>query len=61
LGLAATETEHGLALTMTLSDDIRDYEPPHGFDPQSACAESRMRGYIAASAALICLIGWILH
>jgi hypothetical protein len=46
---------------MPLSHDIPDLELAFPSDRPASCAESRMRGYIAASALLICLIGWILH
>jgi hypothetical protein len=46
---------------MPLSDDIPDHEQALAIDGHASGADSRMRSYIAASALLICMIGWALH
>ncbi|MCJ2056241.1 hypothetical protein MKL09_06725 [Methylobacterium sp. J-048] len=55
------KTEIREDLTMTMRDDIQDYEFLHAVDARMPSEESRMRTYIVASALLICLIGWVLH
>lgn len=59
--LEPEKTESKEDLTMTMRDDIQDYEFLHAVDAPLSSEESRMRTYIVASALLICLIGWVLH
>jgi hypothetical protein len=61
VGHAATRTKRSEDLPMPLSDDIPDPEQALAIDGHASGANSRMRSYIAASALLICLIGWTLH